>query len=39
MELTSLYPVIATTRLQESRDFYTRYLGFYTLSLHDALPI
>ncbi|MFE3250241.1 VOC family protein [Streptomyces sp. NPDC059209] len=30
MELTSLYPVIATTRLQESRDFYTRYLGFET---------
>ncbi|WP_405797468.1 VOC family protein [Streptomyces sp. NBC_01506] len=30
MELTSFYPVIATTRLQESRDFYTRLLGFET---------
>lgn len=28
MELTSFYPVIAATRLQESRDFYTRFLGF-----------
>ncbi|MET4924894.1 VOC family protein [Streptomyces sp. PSRA5] len=30
MELTSFYPVIATTRLQESHDFYTRLLGFET---------
>lgn len=30
MELTSFYPVIATERLQESRDFYTRLLGFET---------
>ncbi|MFD3486979.1 VOC family protein [Streptomyces sp. NPDC058665] len=30
MELTSFYPVIATARLQESRDFYTRLLGFET---------
>ncbi|MFC8075938.1 VOC family protein [Streptomyces sp. NPDC057307] len=30
MRLTSFYPVIATTRLQESRDFYIRLLGFET---------
>ncbi|MFI6737678.1 VOC family protein [Nonomuraea sp. NPDC050451] len=30
MELTSFYPVICTTRLQESRDFYTGLLGFET---------
>ncbi|MFD4116216.1 VOC family protein [Streptomyces niveus] len=30
MELTSFYPVIATARLQESHDFYTRLLGFET---------
>ncbi|WP_405615822.1 VOC family protein [Streptomyces sp. NBC_01508] len=28
MKLTSFYPVIATPRLQESRDFYTKLLGF-----------
>ncbi|MFC4012933.1 VOC family protein [Nonomuraea purpurea] len=30
MKLTSFYPVICTTRLQESHDFYTRLLGFET---------
>jgi catechol 2,3-dioxygenase-like lactoylglutathione lyase family enzyme len=30
MHLTSLYPVICTARLQESRDFYTGPLGFET---------
>ncbi|GGL12281.1 VOC family protein [Planomonospora parontospora] len=30
MRLTGFYPVICTTRLQESRDFYTRLLGFET---------
>ncbi|MEV4014645.1 VOC family protein [Nonomuraea angiospora] len=30
MELTSFYPVICTTRLQESHDFYTGLLGFET---------
>lgn len=28
--LASFYPVICTSRLQESRDFYTRLLGFET---------
>ncbi|MCX4821147.1 VOC family protein [Streptomyces sp. NBC_01142] len=28
MMLTSFYPVICTSRLQESRDFYTGLLGF-----------
>jgi catechol 2,3-dioxygenase-like lactoylglutathione lyase family enzyme len=28
MKLTSFYPVICTSRLQESRDFYTGLLGF-----------
>lgn len=28
MELTSFYPVIGTSRLTESRDFYVRLLGF-----------
>ena len=28
MELTSFYPVIGTSRLRESLDFYTRLLGF-----------
>jgi catechol 2,3-dioxygenase-like lactoylglutathione lyase family enzyme len=28
MRLTSFYPVIGTARLTESRDFYTRLLGF-----------
>jgi catechol 2,3-dioxygenase-like lactoylglutathione lyase family enzyme len=28
MELTSFYPVICTSRLAESRDFYTGLLGF-----------
>jgi catechol 2,3-dioxygenase-like lactoylglutathione lyase family enzyme len=28
VELTSFYPVICTSRLQESRDFYTGLLGF-----------
>ncbi|MFI0352093.1 VOC family protein [Actinomadura sp. 9N407] len=28
MHLTSLYPVICTARLEESRDFYTALLGF-----------
>ncbi|MCM1975096.1 MULTISPECIES: VOC family protein [Streptomyces] len=28
MKLTSFYPVICTTRLAESRDFYTGLLGF-----------
>lgn len=28
--LTSFYPVICTSRLQESRDFYTGLLGFET---------
>jgi catechol 2,3-dioxygenase-like lactoylglutathione lyase family enzyme len=30
MKLTSFYPVICTSRLAESRDFYTRLLGFET---------
>lgn len=30
MKLTSFYPVICTARLAESRDFYTRLLGFET---------
>ncbi|MBE1490145.1 VOC family protein [Plantactinospora soyae] len=30
MELTSFYPVICTSRLAETRDFYTRLLGFET---------
>jgi len=30
MMLTSFYPVICTSRLTESRDFYTRLLGFET---------
>lgn len=30
MELTSFYPVIATTRLRDCREFYTRFLGFET---------
>jgi catechol 2,3-dioxygenase-like lactoylglutathione lyase family enzyme len=30
MKLTSFYPVICTSRLTESRDFYTRLLGFET---------
>lgn len=30
MKLTSFYPVIGTAKLQESRDFYTRLLGFET---------
>ncbi|MBG0850923.1 VOC family protein [Streptomyces spinoverrucosus] len=30
MKLTSFYPVIGTARLAESRDFYTRLLGFET---------
>ncbi len=29
--LTSFYPVICTSRIQESRDFYTRLLGFETV--------
>lgn len=28
MELSSFYPVICTTRLPESRDFYVRLMGF-----------
>ncbi|MEO3766927.1 VOC family protein [Streptomyces sp. B8F3] len=28
MELTSFYPVIGTSRLTESRDFYVRLMGF-----------
>ncbi|HSA52091.1 MAG TPA: VOC family protein [Yinghuangia sp.] len=28
MNLSSFYPVICTSRLQESRDFYMRFLGF-----------
>jgi catechol 2,3-dioxygenase-like lactoylglutathione lyase family enzyme len=28
MELTSLYPVVCTDRLAESRDFYVRHFGF-----------
>ncbi|NNH74922.1 glyoxalase/bleomycin resistance/extradiol dioxygenase family protein [Nocardia uniformis] len=28
MKLTSFYPVIGTSRIQESRDFYTRLFGF-----------
>lgn len=28
MDVTSFYPVICTARLQDSRDFYTRLLGF-----------
>ncbi|MBT2493022.1 VOC family protein [Streptomyces sp. ISL-96] len=28
MKLTGFYPVIGTAKLQESRDFYTRLLGF-----------
>ncbi|WP_431047163.1 VOC family protein [Streptomyces sp. P1-3] len=30
MKLTSFYPVIGTAKLQASRDFYTRLLGFET---------
>jgi catechol 2,3-dioxygenase-like lactoylglutathione lyase family enzyme len=30
MKLTGFYPVIGTAKLQESRDFYTRLLGFET---------
>ncbi|MCW6007979.1 VOC family protein [Micromonospora sp. CPCC 205371] len=30
MGLTSFYPVICTPRLKESRDFYTRLMGFET---------
>ncbi|MFI7637343.1 VOC family protein [Nonomuraea sp. NPDC049400] len=30
MTLTSFYPVIATSRLAESHDFYTRLFGFQT---------
>ncbi len=30
MELTSFYPVICTSKLRESQDFYTRLLGFDT---------
>ncbi|WP_433357351.1 VOC family protein [Microtetraspora malaysiensis] len=30
MALTSFYPVICTSRLQESRDFYTGLFGFET---------
>ncbi|MFF5210328.1 VOC family protein [Streptosporangium sp. NPDC000396] len=30
MKLTSFYPVVCTSRLQESRDFYTGLLGFET---------
>ncbi|WP_084957295.1 VOC family protein [Thermoactinospora rubra] len=30
MELTSFYPVVCTSRLRESHDFYTRLLGFET---------
>ncbi|MEW2359379.1 VOC family protein [Spirillospora sp. NPDC029432] len=30
MQLTSFYPVICTSRIQESRDFYTGLLGFET---------
>ncbi|MET9342464.1 VOC family protein [Nonomuraea sp. NPDC003804] len=28
MKVSSFYPVICTTRVQESRDFYTRLFGF-----------
>jgi len=28
MKLNTIYPVIATTKLKESRDFYTRHFGF-----------
>ncbi|GAA5070268.1 VOC family protein [Nocardia iowensis] len=28
MKLSSFYPVIGTTRIAESRDFYTKWLGF-----------
>ena len=30
MELTSFYPVIATSRLREAHEFYTRLFGFGT---------
>lgn len=30
MNLTSFYPVICTSRLKESHDFYTRLMGFET---------
>lgn len=30
MQLTSFYPVVCTTRLKESHDFYTGLLGFET---------
>ncbi|MYR41832.1 VOC family protein [Streptomyces sp. SID5910] len=30
MRITSLYPVICTSKLQESRHFYTEFLGFET---------
>lgn len=30
MDLTSFYPVICTSRLQESHEFYTRLFGFET---------
>ncbi|UNO38406.1 VOC family protein [Streptomyces sp. MST-110588] len=35
MELTGFYPVIGTARLEESRDFYTRLLGFETTFVAD----
>jgi catechol 2,3-dioxygenase-like lactoylglutathione lyase family enzyme len=31
VELTSFYPVLCSTRLQESHDFYTRLFGFETV--------
>ncbi|HUR09063.1 MAG TPA: VOC family protein [Nonomuraea sp.] len=31
MRLTSFYPVIATSRVAESHDFYTRLFGFETI--------
>ncbi|WP_106402839.1 VOC family protein [Actinocorallia populi] len=30
MKLTSFYPVVCTSRIQESRDFYTGLMGFET---------
>jgi catechol 2,3-dioxygenase-like lactoylglutathione lyase family enzyme len=45
MNLTSFYPVIGTSRLRESHEFYTRLFGFETtfeadwyVSLHRAGP-
>jgi catechol 2,3-dioxygenase-like lactoylglutathione lyase family enzyme len=35
MKIRSLTPVIATDKLSESRDFYTRFLGFKPIFEND----